>query len=159
MHEVLKYLEKVIDLRQKKKVKHKMADIIAIVFFASLANASEWIEIYYFAVEHENLLRKYLELPNGIPSHDTIQRVFSMVSAEFLQEFQRQWNEILSNDEGEKIKKILAIDGKTQRGNGTVKQKANHIVSAVDENGFCLGQKKWTKNLMKSRLFLLYWMH
>jgi len=48
---------------------------------------------------------------------------------------------MLNSDEGEKIKKILAIDGKTQCGNGNANQKANHIVSAVDDGGFCLGQK------------------
>lgn len=142
MESILSYLVEVEDKRQAKKVLHKMGDIIGIVFFALLANASEWIEIYYFAVEHERFLRKHLELRNGIPSHDTIQRVFAMVSPEFLQKFQARWNEILSSGEGEKIKKILAIDGKTQRGNGTASQKANHIVSAVDENGFCLGQKR-----------------
>jgi predicted transposase YbfD/YdcC len=140
MKELLKYLDNVIDLRQEKKVLHKMKDIIAIVFFATLANANEWIEIYYFAEEHEEFLRKYLELPNGIPSHDTIQRVFAMVSPEFLKKFQAKWNEMLSNNEGEKVKKILALDGKTQRGNRTSEQKPNHIVSAVDENGFCLGE-------------------
>jgi predicted transposase YbfD/YdcC len=119
-----------------------MQDIIAIVFFASLANANEWIEIYYFATASEKFLRKYLKLPNGIPSHDTIQRVFAMVSSEFLQGFQKRWNEIMSGNGGEKIKKLLAIDGKTQRGNATAAQKVNHIVSAVDESGFCLGQKR-----------------
>lgn len=49
---------------------------------------------------------------------------------------------MLSSNEGEKIKKLLAIDGKTQRGNGSRKQKANHIVSAVDDRGFCLSQKR-----------------
>jgi len=136
------YLAGVIDQRQQKKVKHLMKDIITIVFFASIANANEWIEIYYFAVTHEEFLRKYLELPNGIPSHDTIQRVYAMVSPEFLHGFQKRWNEVMSSNEGEKIKKILAIDGKAQCGNGTANQKANHIISAVDENGFCLGQKR-----------------
>jgi len=131
----------VIDNRQEKKVRHKMSDIIALVFFAMLANANEWVAIEIFGKEHETFLRKYLELPNGIPSHDTIQRVFAMVSPEFLQKFQKLWNEMLSSGEGEKIKKILAIDGKTQCGNGNKNQKANHIVSAVDENGFCLGEK------------------
>lgn len=63
-----------------------------------------------------------------------------MVSPVYLEEFQKRWNEVMSGNMGEKIKKILAIDGKTQRGNGTVTQKASHIVSAVDEKGFCLGQ-------------------
>lgn len=65
-----------------------------------------------------------------------------MVPSEFLENFQKQWNEMLNRDEGNKVKRLLAIDGKTQRGNGSKKQKANHIVSAVDEKGFCLGQKR-----------------
>jgi len=65
-----------------------------------------------------------------------------MVPSEFLENFQKQWNEMLNSGEGSKIKRLLAIDGKTQRGNGSKKQKANHIVSAVDEKGFCLGQKR-----------------
>lgn len=47
-------------------------DIIMLVFFAILANADDWVEIEVFGKEHEDFLRKYLELPNGIPSHDTI---------------------------------------------------------------------------------------
>jgi len=85
-------------------------------------------------------LRKYLELPNGMPSNDTIQRVFAMVSPECLQEFRSRWNEIMSGDTGEKVKKILAIDGKTQRGNGNEGRKANRIVSAADSGGFCVGE-------------------
>jgi len=142
MSELLKYLDTVTDTRQEKKVLHKMGDIIALVFFATLANADIWEEIEVFGNEHEEFLRRYLELPNGIPSHDTIQRVMAIVSPEFLQGFQTMWNEMLSSGEGEKITKILAIDGKTQRGNGNANQKANHIVSAVDEDGFCLGQKR-----------------
>ena len=49
---------------------------------------------------------------------------------------------MLNSNEGEKIKKILALDGKTQRGNGRENQKANHIVSAVDEKGVCLSEKR-----------------
>lgn len=142
MKNILKYLNTVTDNRQEKKVRHKMNDIIALVFFATLADANDFVEIEVFGKEHETFLRNYLELPNGIPSHDTIQRVMAIVSPEFLQSFQIMWNEMLNKDEGEKIKKILAIDGKTQCGNGNKNQKANHIVSAVDDKGFCLGQKR-----------------
>ena len=142
MEKLLKYLDMVTDNRQEKKIRHKMRDIIALVFFAMLGNADEWEEIEIFGKGHEKFLRKYLELPNGIPSHDTIQRVIAMVSPDFLQQFQVQWNEMLNSNEGERIKKVLAIDGKTQCGNGNKNQKANHIVSAVDENGFCLGEKR-----------------
>ena len=65
-----------------------------------------------------------------------------MVPSEFLENFQKRWNELLNSEEGEKVKRLLAIDGKTQRGNGNKHQKGNHIVSAVDERGFCLGQKR-----------------
>lgn len=142
MKELLDYVSTVTDFRQGKKVLHKMMDIIMLVFFATLANADDWVEIEVFGREHEVFLCRYLELPNGIPSHDTIQRVFAMVSSEFLETFQKRWNEMLSSDEGEKVKHLLAIAGKTQRGNGNKNQKANHIVSAVDERGFCLGQKR-----------------
>lgn len=80
MKNLLQYLDTVVDNRQKKKVKHKMGDIIAIVFFATLANADDWVEISMFAEHRETLLRDYLELPNGIPSHDTIQRAMAMVT-------------------------------------------------------------------------------
>lgn len=142
MNNILQWLNGVIDLRQQKKVKHLMKDIIAIVFFAKIANADEWTQIYYFAVEKEEYLCKYLELPNGIPSHDTIQRVFAMVSSEFLKKYQIRWNELLNSNQGEKLKKIFSLDGKTQRGNSRGGQDPNHIVSCVDENGFCFSQER-----------------
>jgi len=140
MNDILEWLVTAEDPRQQVKVKHLMKDIIAIVFFAELANASEWIEIYLFAAANEGPLRKYPELPHGIPSHDTIQRVFAMVSPECLQEFRGRWNEAMSAGMDTTIRKIFALDGKTQRGNGSAGQKANHIVSAVDEAGFCVGE-------------------
>jgi len=142
MEGLLDYLKTVTDERQEKKVRHNIGDIVALVFFATLAFADEWAAIEVFGNEHEDFLRRYLDLPHGIPSHDTIQRVFAMVPPEELQQFRTLWDEMLSSDEGEKIKKILSIDGKTQRGNGNKNQKANHIVSAVDEDGFCLGEKR-----------------
>jgi len=144
MNNILQWLESaiVMDTRQQGKVEHLMKDIIALVFFASLANADEWMAIYCFGITNEKFLRKHLELPNGIPSHDTIERVFSMVSPEYLKEFRKRWDEIMLGKTGNKIKRILGIDGKTQRGNGTDTQKANHIVSAVDDRGFCLGETR-----------------
>ena len=141
MNNIFQWLSWVEDQRQEWKVKHLMKDIIAIVFFAKLANANEWDEIHYFAVVKEKFLRKYLELPNGIPSYDTIRRVMAMVSPEFLGKFQIKWNEMLNGNQGQKLQKILALDGKTQRGNKRGGQEPNHIVSAVDEDGFCLSQK------------------
>jgi predicted transposase YbfD/YdcC len=141
MEELLKTLNTVIDIRQSRKVRHKIGDIIALVFFATLSGADDWVSMEIFGKEHESFMRRYIELPNGVPSHDTIQRVMAMIPSECLEGFQRQWNELMNQEEGSKIKKILAIDGKTQCGNKTASQKANHIVSIVDENGFCLGEE------------------
>jgi hypothetical protein len=49
----------VTDNRQEKKVRHKMSDIIALVFLAMLANANEWAAIEIFGKEHEDFLRRY----------------------------------------------------------------------------------------------------
>ena len=141
MENILMYWDLAIDSRQAGKVRHKMKDIIALAFFAELSNAENWEDIEVFGKEHETFLRRYLELPYGIPSHDTIQRIFAMISPEFLQGFRDKWTELLNTDEGTKIRKLLSLDGKTQRGNGNQNQKANHIVSAVCENGFCIGEK------------------
>jgi predicted transposase YbfD/YdcC len=140
MNNILQWLEIAEDIRQEWKVKHLLKDVIALVFFASMAYADDWQAIYAFGKMNEKFLRKYLELPHGIPSHDTIQRVFSMVSKEYLQEFRKRWEQVMSGKQGERIKRILGIDGKTQRGNATANQKANHIVSAVDDRGFCVGE-------------------
>ena len=144
MERALEYLKIVesFDTRQQSKVLHKMSEIIGISFFAMIANANDPEEIEAFCQAHEDFLREYFVLENGIPSHDTVERAFEMVSPEYLQGFRCHFNELLNSNEGEIVRKILAIDGKTQRGNGNGKQKANHIVSAVDENGFCLGEER-----------------
>ena len=136
----LTLLSKIPDRRQKHKVLHKLKDIIVIVIFARFANADDWQETYEFAHIHEKFLKKYIDLENGIPSHDTLERNFSILDPKYLEAIQKKFNDLLSKKEGQKLKKILAIDGKTQCGNANKNQKANHIVSAVDENGICLGQ-------------------
>lgn len=59
-----------------------MMDIIMLVFFVLLVNANDQVEMEVFGKEHEQFLRNHLELPNGTPSHDTIQRGFSMGPSE-----------------------------------------------------------------------------
>ena len=140
MFEYLKVVES-FDIRQQAKVLHKLSDIIGISLFAMIANANDPEEIEMFSRVHESFLREYFVLENGIPSHDTIERAFEMISPEYLSGLQHRFNEMLNSDEGDKIRKILALDGKTQRGNKSDDQEANHIVSCVDEDGFCLGQE------------------
>jgi predicted transposase YbfD/YdcC len=135
-------IEEPKDPRQPWKVKHLIGDVIAIVFFATLAKCDDWVEIEDLAKYHEKTLRRYLELPNGIPSHDTIQRVIAMISPTYIQELRDRWNEMVTEGTDGKVRKLLGIDGKTQRGNASDKGKANHIVSAVDDRGFCVGEVK-----------------
>lgn len=142
MGDILKEIEIIEDVRQQGKIKHKLMDIVAIVLFATLANADDWIEIAMFAECHEEFLKNYIELAGGIPSHDTIQRVMGSIEPQQMQKLYEKWNDFVNTDEGEKLKRIICIDGKTMRGNKTNGGKPNHIVSAwCDEAGFCLGQR------------------
>ena len=142
MGEILKYLNNIEDKRQEWKVIHSLADIVFIVLMAILANADDWQEIEIFAKSNVDVLRRYVPLENGVPSHDTMQRVIASIKPEVLQQLSILWNELLSRDEGEKLKKILALDGKTMRGNGNKTQEALHVVSAWSkEDGVCFGQK------------------
>ena len=142
MEELLQWLEYIEDTRQKRKVRHSLKDILVIVLFATLANADDWMEIATFAELYQDYLRKYIKLKNGVPSHDTIQRVMGMISPEILQQVYGKWQELLGRNEGEVLKKIIAIDGKTMRGNKQKEDKPSHVVSAWSkEDGFCLGQK------------------
>ena len=86
MDELLEWMDYIEDKRQQTKVRHKLKDIIVIVLFATLANVDDWVEMEYFAYYHEAYLKKYIELKNGIPSHDTLCRVFGMLSPEILQQ-------------------------------------------------------------------------
>ncbi|MHC6204173.1 ISAs1 family transposase [Breznakiellaceae bacterium SP9] len=133
---------KIPDERQQGKVVHKLLDIVIIVMFATLGNANDWVEIALWAKTNTALLLQYVELKNGVPSHDTIQRVMAMINPEVFRGLLQFWGESLNAGGGEKLKKLFAIDGKTIRGNGNKNQNALHIVSVWSkENGVCFGQR------------------
>ena len=112
MKEAIEYLKivEIFDMRQQSKVLHKLNEIIGISFIAMIGNANTTEEIEVFCNEHDEFLRKYFVLENGIPSHDTIERAFEMVSAEYLQKFREHFNNLLNNNEGDKVRKILALE-------------------------------------------------
>lgn len=142
MEELLQWMEYIEDVRQKRKVRHLLKDILVIVLFATLANADDWVEIALFAQVYEEYLKEYIELKNGPPSHDTIQRVMGMISPDILQQLYGKWQELLNREEGEALKKIICIDGKTMRSNKQGEEKPSHIITAWSrEDGFSLGQK------------------
>lgn len=142
MEELLDWMEYIEDVRQARKVRHKLKDILVIVLFATLADADDWVEIAMFADTYQDYLRKYIELENGVPSHDTINRVMGLISPEILQQLYGKWQELLNRNEGEALRRLICIDGKTMRSNKRKEGKPSHIVSAWSrEDGFCLGQR------------------
>ena len=118
------------DSREQYKVKHKMEDIIMITFLALMSNANEWTEIYNFAVHHEKWLKKFLSLENGIPSHDTIQRVISILNPQELYNDTLRYIikkiDDLSNSE-ENEKDVLSMDGKTSNGSSRSRLTTNEL--------------------------------
>jgi predicted transposase YbfD/YdcC len=139
---IIDFLGTVEDPRQWWKVDHILSDVVVTVLFGTLANANNWPEIAEWAKYNEELLKRFIKLEKGTASHDTIQRVMESIKPEKFQELTLVWRDLLNKDEGEKIKKILAIDGKTIRGNGNKNQNALHVVSAWSrEDGVCFGQK------------------
>lgn len=106
------------DSRVQYKIKHKMSDIVMIALLAILANANTWEEIHCFAVSHDKWLKTFLELPSGIPSHDTIQRVIAIVSpsALYTSTVKYLMNLIDNLAKSNKSKDVKSMDGKTING-------------------------------------------
>ena len=110
--------KKLNDERVQYKVKHNMSDIVIIALLGILSNANTWNEIHCFAVSHEKWLKTFLELPSGIPSHDTIQRVVAIINPSTLYTSTVKYiiNLINNLSQPTKEKDIKSIDGKTING-------------------------------------------
>lgn len=119
---------------------HDLVDIVLIVIVATIGGADDFVSMERFAKAKETWFRKRLglRLPNGIPSHDTLLRVFALLSPRAFQERFQQWVAVASAPL--KVKQI-SIDGKTMRGSGTTTQRMRHLVSAwATETGITLAQ-------------------
>ena len=121
-------------------LRHNLEDILVITILGAICGADNWVEICEFGRAKEDWLSTFLELPNGIPSHDTFGRVFALLDSEQLDCCFMSWIRSLSIDiKGE----VIAIDGKTLRGSGNRRQgqRPLHLVSAwASERGLMLGQ-------------------
>ena len=143
MEELMEMLECIEDNRQQSKVRYPIKEIVLIVFACTLSNVDDWEDMEMWANHYIDLLREYLPFENGIPSHDTIQRVMGMIDPGYIQQAYNKWTSMLEKGEKEKFKKIIAIDGKTMRSNKQNGIKPNHIVTAWNkEDGYSLGQQK-----------------
>jgi len=134
------HFENLTDPRMARTRRHVLQDILVIALCAMIANANTWVDIANFGKAKLDLLRRFLELPNGIPSHDTFGRVFAKLDPAALLVCLQTWLGDLRDKIGGKH---VAIDGKTLRGShdGETRPNALHLVSAwATEARLCLGQ-------------------
>ncbi len=137
------YFERFPDHRVNRNKKHLLSDIIILSVLGVLCGAESWDSIESFGKTKLEFLRTFLKLPHGIPSHDTINRVFSGLRPKLFERMFAEWASGLKNDA---IKKeVISIDGKSIRGSKDSfhGQSPIHMVSAwASNNELVLGQLK-----------------
>jgi predicted transposase YbfD/YdcC len=130
------------DPRMVGKVDHRLIDILVIAVCAVIACAESWDDIALYGRSKEGWLRRFLDLPNGIPSHDTFRRVFMLINPDAFERRFSAWTRTLSDQAVER--EVVAIDGKTVRRSfdRSRDQAPLHLVSAwASERGLSLGQR------------------
>ena len=116
---------------------YPLVEVVLMAICAVLCGAETWTEVEAFGVSKRAWLAQLLTLEQGIPSHDTFGRVFSLLPAEAFETRFRQWVEHSFQVESGQV---IAVDGKTVRGAGL---GALHLVSAwAHRSGMVLGQHK-----------------
>lgn len=131
-------LSRVEDPRRTERghILHKLEDIIIIGLCTLLCNGEDFTDMEEFGKEREEWLRKFLELPHGIPDSDTFRRVFERIKPEALSECLYDWLGYHRKEDS-----VIAVDGKTIRGSKGDGHKAYHVVSAFAvENQLVLGE-------------------
>lgn len=130
------------DPRVQRTQRHKLVDILAIAILGTTCGADTWVDIVEFGQAKESWLRQFLELPNGIPSHDTFGRVFARLDPEQFRCCFLEWVRAVQDlTHGQ----VIAIDGKTLRRSHdrVAGREAIHLVSAwATANHLVLGQVK-----------------
>jgi len=121
---------------------HKLLDMIVIAMCAVITGAESWVEVETFGKMKQAWLRTFLELPYGIPVHDTFGRVFAALDAEAFQSSFARWVEgVFTATRGQ----VVAVDGKTigRSHDKSIGKDAIHMVSAwASATGIVLGQRK-----------------
>lgn len=138
---ISKHFSELEDPRVDRTKRHLLMDIIGLTICAVIGGCNGWVEVELFGKSKYKFLKKYLNLPNGIPSHDTIGRVFAALNPQAFETCFISWTRTLAGD----IKNIIAIDGKSVRGSGQniLGKKAIHMVSAFScAHRLVLGQIK-----------------
>ena len=120
--------------RETRNKLHKLHDILMIVLCAVLSGVEDWVGMADFAEEKEAWLRGFLDLPNGIPSHDTLSDVLGRIDPVAFRAAFTAWATAALPGLGEEQ---ICIDGKAVRGSRDGANPAVHLVSAF------AGQARW----------------
>ena len=139
---IIECFSEVEDPRVSYLVRHKLIDIIVIAICAVISGAEGWTDVESFGRAREKWLRKFLELPNGIPSHDTFGDVFGLIDARQFQTSFLQWVQVVNEVT---TGQVIPFDGKKLRRSHhkTIGKAAIEMVSAwAAENRLVLGQVK-----------------
>jgi len=142
LEKIEEHFGKVPDPRIERSKEHKLIDIISIAICAVICGAEGWVDIENFGKSKLVWLKTFLVLPNGIPSHDTFGRVFSLLDPE---EFQKSFHSWVQSVHELTNGQVVAIDGKQLRGSkdGFLGKRAIYMVSAwAEANEIVLGQRK-----------------
>ena len=136
------YFSSLEDPRSDHTRRHKLIDIMTIAICGVICGADSWVDLEIFGKSKVGWLKGFLELPGGIPSHDTFGRVFSLLDAQQFRDCFSAWVKAVSAlTRGQ----VIAIDGKTVRRSHdkSLGKSAIHMVSAwASENRLVLGQTK-----------------
>lgn len=137
-----KHFSSLKDPRVERTKLHSLSDILVIAICASICGANTWIEVEAWGIAKEKWLQRFLELPNGIPSHDTFGRVFARLDPQQFQNGFLSWIRAISKLTH---RQVVAMDGKTLRRSHdrSLGKNAIHMVSAwATANRLVLGQVK-----------------
>ena len=139
---LVRHLGVVEDPRCQGKIEHRLIDILVIAVCAVIACAESWDDIALYGRSKLAWLRTFLDLPNGIPSHDTFRRVFMLIDPDAFERGFAAWvGSLVDSFEHE----VIAIDGKTLRRSFDRRRERSplHLVSAwASEQGLVLGQRR-----------------
>lgn len=136
------YFDDLTDPRVDRTKLHSLKNIVFLTIAGVLCGGDSWVEIEENNSVKEEWLSNYLDLPHGIPSHDTFGSVFSRIDPEEFEQCFLGWIKDISNLEAGEI---IAIDGKTLRGSydRSSSKAAIHMVSAwASANRMVIGQQK-----------------
>jgi len=118
---LMEELSNISDPRDSKKITYKLLDIIFMSVCAALAGSMGWKDIYDFVTYHEEWFKKkYIDLSNGVPGHDTFRRIFMIIDQKKIEEAFTLWTQTLFTTKSDQI----SIDGKILRGIGN---KRNNV--------------------------------